>query len=427
MNTERTNINAAVETDPRSVGDKLSDEVALFWQSRKTMDDGWNQRWEHVKQNPREMQRLLGEGILIGAAFSMALRCPSRAIQMGAKYVVAPALLAYTGHTLAGESVARVWNDGDAINAESNTLGLKLGSAAFDTAVLLPTGLIGHAAAMKFAPKERLVPARDIRPNWDKGVQVKELAEPATGKGDSWTQIYREAFPPEESDSVYAIRQRLAGGGSRLYETRGTDGRVMTFSLFDNLGNIEIDGVARPVFFNTYNATRAGYRGMGLGSKHMGKAMNQLLEEHPGAVVPFEIDHTGLRTLPTLQEVQAALKNGDYSRLGPRNPSVELTPEMTRTNLERLQFYQRLAERTGHPTRVANVEYQMPNLSDPTAANVPAHLLYFSEKPLSQKGIAEVVRSIFTAENGYGLEPSHPIIGTVLPTVGKTKIADKIR
>jgi hypothetical protein len=293
-------------------------------------------------------------------------------------------------------------------------------------AVRAAEGAVARGLSLVGLTAEEHVAVRTIRPAWDEGLKLKSLAEPATAKGKSWTQIYKEAFPPEESNSIYSIRQRVANHGSLFYETRGTDGRVLTFSLFDRLGVMPINGEMSPLYFNAYNATRNGYRGMGLGSKHMGGALTKLFEKHPTAVVPFEIDHVGLKTLPTLNEVQTALRSGHYSQLGALNPNIKLTPEAMRTNLERLQFYQRLGDRTGFPARVANMEYQMPNLEDLAAKPIPAHFMYFSKGPLPESSLADVVRSVFTSPTGYDLPPTHPVIAPVLQTIGKTAIAAKL-
>jgi hypothetical protein len=328
---------------------------------------------------------------------------------------------------LATAGDARVPITPTTVDPASITLDAARNEMASASQTVARTGDLPPPPSVESPPPALESPPLDAaRPGWDRGVPLRDLAEPATGKGDSWVQIYRESFPPEESDSVYSIRQRIADGDSYLYETRGTDGRVITFSLFDRVGTAMVDGEERPVFLNSYNATRSGMRGLGVGTKHMAAALDRLLAEHPGAIVPFEIDHTGLVRLPDLSTLRSSLQSGDYAPLGETNPAVELTPEQQHTNLIRLKFYERLAERTGPPARVADVDYQMPNLEDESAPPLPAHLLYFGSQPLSDEAVANVVRTIYTSPGGYELDPADPLIQRVLDTVGKTGVADKL-
>ncbi|HEY9713323.1 MAG TPA: hypothetical protein V6C72_07625 [Chroococcales cyanobacterium] len=258
---------------------------------------------------------------------------------------------------------------------------------------------------------------------------LSDIAKADDGTGDGWVKIYNEAFPPNESEPVADIRQRIADGDTHLFVTRDMNGNVASFSLFDDAAPIARADGEHPLLLNSYNATRSDLRSQGIGSKHIPTALENLNAERPGSLVAFEIDHTGLQKIPTLETLTDALKTGDYSKLGPLNPDVELTPEEFKTNLSRLKFYLQLEQKTGGAlnVQVADVDYQMPDLEELTNPSVPAHLLVYrnAETPALDNGeISQVLKGVY--EHAYELEPDNPLIARVLDTVGKTGIADAL-
>lgn len=264
-------------------------------------------------------------------------------------------------------------------------------------------------------------------------VEDISLAQRTTGKGKSWRPIIKTSFPPEELDSMNGMVRRIASGESLLHETRGTvirpDGRKSTrtlaFSLIDPIGRVVPVGAehARPVNLLSYLATRDGYRSLGVGGQHLDAVVAEL-RARPGAERPFalmfEIDHTGLRTLPPLERLQTSLSRGEVPAGFARDPRVKLTPEEQLTNLSRLKFYLR------HGAEVANVNYKMPNLEDGSLPPLPAHLMFFnlSGERMADGTLRSIVRQIY--RNCYELEMHDPLIGRVARTVGRTTIGDAL-
>jgi hypothetical protein len=241
-----------------------------------------------------------------------------------------------------------------------------------------------------------------------------------TGAGKSWTQIYTEAFPSDERDAINAVRNRIKNEGSKIYETKlpvGEGGKAMrdrtaVMTIVEPIGKGSLAGAQKEYSLMPWHAVRNGFRSQGLGGAHMEQVLSDIRSAKDTAGVALEIEHTGLKKLPSAAKIREMIKAGKVDR-DLADPTVELPHDVQMMRLRRAAYWRDMG------AEQADVDYKMPNLDDPKLPPLRGHLLYFkgTDTPLNNTHIRSMTSKVYL--NAYGLDQSNPLIPEVLASVGK--------
>lgn len=204
------------------------------------------------------------------------------------------------------------------------------------------------------------------------GPRTLHVCRDGDASGSAWIDVYEEAFPAGQRQSVDELREMVRQGSMELDETRDETGRIVCLTL------TEVFRAADPEFLLAcYTATPPSLRSLGIGTLHRRRLVDLLRSEYP--------DHLGL-----FSEIESTTEPG-------------LDPATRALRRRRLAFFQRMG------VRRLTLQYLFPSFH-PDEPPLQGELLWvpFGREEIEPATLRAVLRRVYV--EGYSLDPSDPFI-----------------
>ena len=351
-------------------------------------DNLWHEITDRVQNHKTELAVEAVGAAIIGAGFAVMSKNPEILGQS-----LAPLIKAGIPHAgkiglvgaaadwtyKIGAPAIDVWNNPDNLNQSKKDLAHNIGGGLVDYATLSAAGVVGGAAAFKYAPEAKLrAPEFDPRPSLKLNEIPRTVENPeafTTARSNDLPRdvrkLYEASFPKEERQPTEEVADLVARGRILVHTTRDAAGKLEAFS-FTSLHDESPTKFAGLDFI----ATDAASRSNGIGSLHLQRVAGTIKAERPDLVaMTLEMEH-------------------------PKEPG--LNPEELATRLRRAKFYDRLdAPNT-------NIKYNIIDFEDPAYRGQAEHRAFVFQP--DKFNAVKTAHTFMTDEGGYQLGKFDPAV-----------------